>query len=193
MASAWFYDLFMSPLERLGLARARRRLVHGLRGRVLELGVGTGLLFSAYGSPPLAAVDIDAGGFRRARRRDPRVALVRADAQALPFKDGAFDAVVETLALCSVPDPSAALGEARRVLKADGELRMLEHVRPPGRILGPLFEWLAPLWLRISGGCHLDRRTAGLVGPAGFDVARTRTNARGIVAEIRARRSGAAL
>jgi ubiquinone/menaquinone biosynthesis C-methylase UbiE len=190
MASAAFYDLFMSPLERLGLARARRRLVASLRGRVLELGTGTGLLFPAYGNAPSVAIDIDASGFARARRRDPRVALVQADAQALPFRDGAFDAVVETLSLCSVPDPVAALGEARRVLKPGGELRLLEHVLPPGPLLGRLFQWLAPAWLRLSGGCHLERRTGLLVGPAGFTVTSARERMRGIVAEIRARKDG---
>jgi ubiquinone/menaquinone biosynthesis C-methylase UbiE len=188
MANAWFYDAFMSPLERAGLARARRRLVRNLHGRVLELGAGTGLLFSAYESSPAVAVDVDAAGFSRARKRDPRVALVQADAQALPFKAGVFDAVVESLSLCSVPDPAAALLEARRVLKSGGELRLLEHVRPPGPILGWVFDWLAPAWLRISGGCHLDRRTAQLVGPAGFGVTRARESAKGIVAEIRARK-----
>lgn len=190
MASAWFYDLFMSPLERLGLARARRRLVANLGGRVLELGTGTGLLFSAYETPPAVAIDIDASGFTRARRRDPRVALVRADAQALPFRDDAFDAVVETLSLCSVPDPVAALGEARRVLKPGGELRLLEHVLPPGPVLARVFHWLAPAWLRLSGGCHLERRTGLLVGPAGFAVTSARDRVRGIVAEIRARKDG---
>jgi ubiquinone/menaquinone biosynthesis C-methylase UbiE len=192
MASAWFYDLFMSPLERLGLSRARRRLVANLRGRVLELGAGTGLLFSAYEGAPAVAIDIDASGFARARRRDPRVALVQADAQALPFRDGAFDAVVETLSLCSVQEPAAALREARRVLKPGGELRLLEHVLPPGPVLARAFRLLAPAWLRISGGCHLERRTARLVGPAGFTVTSARETARGIVAEIRARKNGEA-
>jgi ubiquinone/menaquinone biosynthesis C-methylase UbiE len=192
MASAWFYDLFMSPLERLGLSRARRRLVANLRGRVLELGAGTGLLFSAYEGAPAVAIDIDASGFARARRRDPRVALVQADAQALPFRDGAFDAVVETLSLCSVQEPAAALREARRVLKPGGELRLLEHVLPPGPVLARAFRLLAPAWLRISGGCHLERRTALLVGPAGFTVTSARETARGIVTEIRARKNGEA-
>jgi ubiquinone/menaquinone biosynthesis C-methylase UbiE len=192
MASAWFYDLFMSPLERLGLARLRRRVVADLGGRILELGTGTGLLFAAYENPPAVAVDIDASGFVRARRRNPRVALVQADAQALPFKDAAFDAVVETLSLCSIPDPLVALGEASRVLKRDGELRLLEHVRPPGPVLARLFDWLAPAWLRLSGGCHLDRRTGVLVGPAGFTITSARESASGIVTEIRARKNGAA-
>ena len=188
MASAFVYDLFMAPLERAGLSRARRQLVEGVQGRVLELGAGTGLLFPAYASPPLVAVDVDAAALGRARRRDPRVALVRADAEHLPFKEAAFDAVVDSLALCSVPDPVAALSEARRVLKPGGELRLLEHVLPGGPVLGRLFTALAPLWLRLSGGCHLDRRTAALVAPAGFTLSHKRTRLRGIVCQLRARR-----
>ena len=189
MAGALLYDLFMAPLERSGLRRARRRLVRGLTGRVLELGAGTGLLFSAYDSPPTAAVDIDREALLRAKRRDGRVPLVQADAQALPFKPGAFDAATFCLALCSVPDPQAALAEAHRALKPGGELRLLEHVRPAGRWLGRLFDWLTPPWLRISGGCHLDRRTHDLVAPAGFTVSNARYRWRGIVLALAAHRS----
>jgi ubiquinone/menaquinone biosynthesis C-methylase UbiE len=188
MASAWLYDALMTPLEKAGLARARQRLLAGVRGRVLELGAGTGLSFASYPAPPAAAIDVDLDALRRARLRDPRVALVQADAEALPFKEGSFDAVVDSLSLCSVGDPAAALSEARRVLKTGGELRLLEHVRPRGPILGWIFDRLAPPWLWITGGCHLDRRTAELVEPAGFTVSTVRFGLRGIGCQVRARR-----
>lgn len=186
MASAWLYDLMMRPLERAGLSRARTRLAGNVRGRVLELGAGTGRLFASYPAPPLAAIDIDGAALRRARLRDPRVALVQADAEALPFREGSFDAAVSSLCLCSVPRPAAALSEARRVLKPGGELRLLEHVRPPGPILGRLFDGLTPLWSRLSGGCQLNRRTAELVAPAGFATSSARFFLRGSVCQLRA-------
>ena len=189
MASALIYDLFMAPFERLSLRSARRRLARGVTGRTLEVGAGTGLQFAAYESLPAAAVDVDLEALRRAHRKNPRVPLVCADAQALPFRDGAFDAVVETLAFCSIPIPAAALLEVRRVLRAGGELRMLEHVRPPGRVLGPLFDWLTPAWARVSGGCHLNRRTTETVREAGFTVTKLRKNLRGASASIRALRT----
>jgi len=188
VASALIYDLFMTPFERLSLRAARRRLARGVTGRTLEVGAGTGLQFAAYESLPAAAVDVDLEALRRAHRKNPRVPLVCADAQALPFRDGAFDAVVESLAFCSIPDPGAALGEVRRVLRQGGELRMLEHVRPPGRVLGRLFDWLTPAWSRVSGGCHLNRRTAQSVRDAGFEIETLREHLRGASIRLTATR-----
>lgn len=188
MANARLYDLFMAPLERAGLRRARRHLVSRVRGRALELGAGTGLLFPSYDAPPAVAIDVDHEALRRARERDPRVPLVRADNEALPFREGTFDSVVESLSLCSVRNPAAALAEAHRVLKPGGELHLLEHVRPPGAILGALFDLVSPLWLLLSGGCHLDRHTAALVAPAGFTTLDQTVRLRGILCRVRARR-----
>jgi ubiquinone/menaquinone biosynthesis C-methylase UbiE len=189
MASALLYDLFMAPLERLTLRHARRKLARGVTGRTLELGAGTGLQFKAYdGALPVAALDVDLEALKRAQGRNPGVALVCADAQALPFRDGAFDAVIESLAFCSIPDPAKALAEVRRALKAGGELHMLEHVRPPG-FLGRVFDWLTPAWSRISGGCHLNRRTAQAVRDAGFTIALERRGVRGAGVRIRALRT----
>lgn len=187
MAGALLYDLFMAPFERLSLRAARRRLARGVSGTILEVGAGTGLQFAGYdGALPAAAIDVDLAGLRRARRRHPGVPLVCADAQAMPFRDGAFDAVVESLSFCSIPDPGLALVEVRRVLRPGGDLRMLEHVRPPGRFLGRLFDWLTPPWKLVSGGCHLNRRTAQAVREAGFRIETQRENLRGTFVRLRA-------
>ena len=180
-----FYDWSVGWLGRLGLDRARRRLVAGVPGPVLEIGLGTGLNMPFYdlGAGPVVGIDLDDGALRRARRRVGATPLACADAQALPFRDGAFGGVVVGLVLCSVDDPLRALRELRRVLRPGGELRLLEHVRAQGRILGWLQDALAPLWLSFTGGCRLNRRTLELLPEAGFELRSRRDSLRGIAAE----------
>jgi ubiquinone/menaquinone biosynthesis C-methylase UbiE len=95
--------------------------------------------------------------------------IVDAPAERLPFADATFDVVVSTLVLCSVPDPARALGEVHRVLRPGGCLVFLEHVAAEGN-RGRRF-WqrlLEPLWLQVSGNCHVTRRTAASIAAAGF-------------------------
>ena len=124
------YDAMMRVAEATGLRRWRQWLVGGVRGRVLEVGCGTGRNLPLYpAGAPVVAVEPDPLTIQTARRRAPNVPLVRAHAEALPFKDGVFDTVVSGLVFCSVRQPEQALAEVSRVLSEDGELRMLEHVR----------------------------------------------------------------
>lgn len=189
--AGWFYDLLMKPLGWLGLDRLRNRLVRSARGRTLEIGVGTGLNLDRYepSAVPLIALDIDRGSLLRAHRRLPRALLVQATVEALPFRDGVFDTVVSCLVFCSVPTPAVGLAEVHRVLNPSGELMMLEHVRPAGRFLGQVADRLTPTWSRLAGGCHLNRRTAEALEPAGFrPAAAVGRRLRGAVLELRARR-----
>lgn len=190
MAAGLDYDVFMAPLGWLGLRRARQRLVADLRGRVLELGAGTGLLFAHYpsGAQPVG-VDLDLAGLQRARRRAPGVPLVCADVQALPFRNGVFSAVAESLVFCSVPDVGRTLGEAHRVLRDGGELRMLDHVRPVRPVLGRMADALTPLWMKLAEGCHLNREPARDLQAAGFEILERRRSWGGIGDALRARRS----
>ena len=183
---AWAYDAFMWPLEAAFLRGARRRLLSGLHGRTLEIGAGTGANLKA--SPPDAgpsvATDPSLTFLESARAHRSRAMLVCARAEALPFKSGVFEVVLETLVLCSVADPASALSEAGRVLHRGGELRMLDHVRAPGAILGPLLDAMAPAWLHLTGECHLDRDVEGLVRQAGLRVERRVRMLRGMVEEL---------
>lgn len=177
----WFaavYDLLNRGLERGLLRRLRPSVVGEARGRVLEIGVGTGASFPYYRRAAverLVATDPDPHMLRRAERRaqqlDLPVALQQAPAEALPFADASFDTVVSTLVLCTVADPALALAEARRVLKPGGTLRFIEHVRAEGR-LGRLQDLATPLWRRAAAGCHPNRRTARSIEAAGFDIAK---------------------
>lgn len=128
------YEGVVGLLDLLGLARLRSELSRGIEGDVLEVGVGTGRQLPHY--PPgahLTAVDPDVAALLRARRRAPDARLVVGEAEALPFADDSFDWVVFALVLCTVADPEASLGEARRVLRPGGRPRVLEHVCSPHR------------------------------------------------------------
>ncbi|MCY1036771.1 methyltransferase domain-containing protein [Corallococcus sp. BB11-1] len=184
------YDAVMAPLGWVGLNAARRQLVDGLSGRVLEVGAGTGLSLPGYPDTVtcVTAVDVDLGALLRARARRAGVALLQADAQALPFPEASFDAVVSSLVFCCVDAPATALAEVGRVLRPGGELRLLEHVRAPSPVLALAQDLLTPAWHRLSGGCRLNRDTFRLVENAGFQVLRREQRLGGVGEFILARR-----
>ena len=105
-----------------------------------------------------------------ASQRRVRVRLLEGSAERLPrtIADGSVDTVVVTWALCSIPDATAALAEAHRVLRTGGSLRFVEHGRSPDASVAWWQDHLTPLWKRCSGGCHLNRKTDDLLRSAGF-------------------------
>ena len=167
----WLYDAVCAACEAFGLARWRRWLVGGARGRVLDVGCGTGRNLPLL-PPGTVAVGLDPSwdSLRRARRRAPDVPLVVGSAEALPFRDATFDTVLSGLAFCSVPDARRGLLEVRRVLAPRGRLRMLEHVRSTEPWKARLQDWLQPGWTWVSGGCHPNRETERAVEGSGFRI-----------------------
>src|SRR5919197_2242478 len=168
----WLYDSMMTVAEWTGLDRWRRWLAGGARGQTLEVGCGTGRNLPLY---PAGArvVGVDPGwqNLVRAHRRAPNALLVRASAEALPFKDGAFDSVIASLVFCSVPDPMKSLAEVKRVLAPrHGALRMLEHVRSTRPFTARVQDLVQPAWTWIAGGCHPNRDTERNVERAGFQI-----------------------
>jgi ubiquinone/menaquinone biosynthesis C-methylase UbiE len=171
----YLYDLFMLPQDRLGLWKLRRKTLRDAEGRVLEVGVGTGLNFRHYEKvTELIGIDPDPGLLARARRRarDLRfpVHLEAGDAQALPFPDASFDTVVATLVFCTVPDALKGLREMRRVLRPGGRVYLLEHVRSERPRMARFQDLITPAWRRMMGGCHLNRETHRTVREAGFEI-----------------------
>lgn len=156
----------------------RRASVRGLRGHVLEVGAGSGLMFPYY--PPevtdVVATEPEDYLRRRAVRAASRAVVpVTVDdsrAEDMPYPDGVFDAVVFALVLCSVDDQGAALAEARRVLAPGGEMRFFEHVRPQHgwarSVADRLDRW--GVYPRLAGGCHAARDTAAAITRAGFTI-----------------------
>lgn len=180
------YDALMAPLERAALDGWRRRLWAGVdaaAGAGLELGAGSGPN-RAYRPAGTVVTDLSAAMLAREARREGATARAAADATRLPFRDGAFPWAVATLLYCEVPDPLAALREARRVLLPGGTLHLLEHVRPRGALgalAGAATRATAPLF-----GEHFDRDTAATARAAGFRVTIERESLRGALVLMRA-------
>ena len=177
----WFvalYDPLIASGERSYMRRVREEIIGGARGRVLELGAGTGLSFAYYnnGAEQIIATDPDPHMLERARRRlkdaGRPIRLRRAWAEKLPFEDASFDPVVSTLVMCTVRDPMRALSEVRRVLKPSGELRMYEHVRYDHAFGAFWQDLVTPAWRWFGGGCHPNREIARLAREAGFEFQR---------------------
>jgi ubiquinone/menaquinone biosynthesis C-methylase UbiE len=167
----WLYDGLCAVLERTGLGAWRRWLASGARGRTLDVGCGTGRGLPLYGAD-VRAIGLDPAwdSLCRARRRAPRVPLVQGNAEVLPFRAGTFDTVVASLVFCSVAEPARGLAEVKRVLRPDGRLRMLEHVRSRRSWKAAFQDHVQPLWTWASGGCHPNRDTERAVEAAGFVI-----------------------
>lgn len=184
----WLYDAMCFVMERTGLQRWRAWLVGGARGRTLEVGCGSGRNLPLYPRGALVvALEPGADALAVARQRAPGVLFVRGSAEALPFRDGAFDTVVSSLVFCSVPRPEVGLAEVWRVLTGTGQLRMLEHVRAENWY-GPVQDALQPAWTWVAGGCHPNRRTEAAVEAAGFVIDEGGRRASGTMRRFSARK-----
>jgi ubiquinone/menaquinone biosynthesis C-methylase UbiE len=171
------YDRAFQATEEAGLREMRRRLVCQARGRVLELGAGTGLNMDLYpheGLDCLTLTEPDPHMFKQLRQRAekdcPGADLVQAGAEDLPFVDDSYDTVVVTLVLCTVPNQPAALKEISRVLAPGGQLLFLEHVRAEDPSLAKWQDRLEKPWRFLGDGCHCNRDTVAGISAAGFEI-----------------------
>ena len=169
-----WYDWVESILDLFGLRRLRRKLLQRVRGTVLEVAVGTGKNFPFYpDGQRIITMDISAEMLNVARRRAARLAIkpsfLRADAEALPFRDKNFDTVVSSLSTCTFPNPVGALKEMARLCRSDGKILLLEHGRSDRERIGHwqdshVQQFAKPL------GCHWNREPLVLVRSAGLKV-----------------------
>ena len=151
---ARFYERISTRLNDAGEVENRIELVSDAGGQGLEVGCGNGLNFEHY----------------RAAAAPVPVRLMRGLGESLPFPDGTFDTVVVSLVLCSVADTFRVAEEMARVLRSDGEVRFLEHVRSTGRASAAIQDAIAPVWAFFAGNCHPNRNTVATLRAVGFEV-----------------------
>ncbi len=171
-----FYDRAFKATEEAGLREMRRGLLSEARGRVLELGAGTGANVELYPDAveELVLAEPDPYMAKQLRAKlagSARAASVsEAPAERLPFEDASFDTAVVTLVLCTVPDPRAALAEIARVLKPGGRLLFIEHVRATDPGLARWQDRLERPWRFVGDGCHCNRDTVATIAASALDL-----------------------
>lgn len=175
--SARLYDPVLWWGERTGLGRNRERLLAGASGEVIEIGAGTGLNLRHYSldrvdrlvlvEPERHKAEILS---RRSRESEIDAEVVRAPASMLPFEDASFDTAVVTLCFCTVPDPLESMTELARVLRPEGQLLFMEHIRSERPLLGQVQDILRAPWARLADGCQCNRKTLDLLREAGWEV-----------------------
>ncbi len=161
-------------------ARQRRKVVPQAEGRVLEIGIGSGLNLAFYDPAKVESVTaIDPSPELRARAEQAprpnglRVTLEHGAGEQLPYESATFDTVVCTYTMCSVAAVERALAEMRRVLKPGGAYLFCEHGLAPDADVARWQRRLDPLWKRVAGNCHLSRPVAATIAANGFTVEET--------------------
>ena len=157
--------------------KTRAQVVPLAEGKVLEIGIGTGLNLSFYDPAKVSeivgvdpAVDMSPLARERAAQISIPVKTIALELGQIQAEDASFDSIVCTFTLCTIPDASAALREMRRVLKPGGKLLFSEHGLAPDL---PVVRWqnrITPLWKPLAGGCHLNRDIAALITAGGFNI-----------------------
>ena len=177
-----FYQRYIIPrlthlaMRQRQLLPFRQRVIGTAQGRVLEIGIGSGLNFPLYGAGVKSVIGLEPSSellnmaSPRAEAAVAPIKLLDASAEAIPLDSGSIDTVVTTWTLCTIPNVAQALGEMRRVLRPGGALLFVEHGRAPEPGVALWQDRLDPLWPRLAGGCHLNRKMDDLIDGNGFRI-----------------------
>ncbi len=170
---AKFFDALEIPLGTSGFAKWRKEMVSQATGKTLEVGVGTGKNIPFYPENiDVTAIDFSEKMLEEAKvkyQHSPlKINFLEMDVQNMDFEDNTFDTVITSCVFCSVPNPVKGLKEIKRVLKPNGRLIMLEHVRSNNKVLGKLMDWFNFIPLYIMGA-NINRKTNQNLIKAGFN------------------------
>lgn len=179
----WYHTRIVPHLVHLSMRQEtlvpyRRRVIAGARGRVLEIGFGSGLNLPFYGSDVSDIVGLEPSAKllsmakRSVNSATAKTEFLEASAESIPLGDRSVDTAVTTWTLCTIPDVVRALAEVRRVLRPDGRLLFVEHGRSSDAAIRRWQDRLDPLWKPMAGGCHLNRPIADLIARSGFEIER---------------------
>lgn len=163
------------------LVPIRQRVIGAAEGRVLEIGVGSGLNLPFYRPEVAEVLALEPAprlvAMARSASRDARmpVRFLEASAEAIPLDRHSVDTIVTTWTLCSIPQAATALAEMRRVLRPGGKLLFVEHGLAPDDSVRRWQDRLTPAWRCIAGGCHLNRPIRIMIEDAGFRIDRVET------------------
>lgn len=162
--------------------RLRGQWVPQARGTVLEIGIGSGLNLPFYSSDVQTVFGVEPSlelqRMARERQTGTNIKvefLPQSAEEMLPLSDESVDTIVMTWTLCSIPDAPRALAQMKRVLRADGRLLFIEHGRSPDPGVVVWQDRLTPVWKKIGGGCHLNRKIDELLAGAGFAIGEIKT------------------
>ncbi|WP_412968202.1 class I SAM-dependent methyltransferase [Fredinandcohnia sp. 179-A 10B2 NHS] len=170
-----FYDIAMKPLEVGRFKQIRKSLLQKAKGRVIEIGSGTGVNFPLYRNvESVTAIEpsqymIELSKSNKELASVP-IEIVQASAETLPFGDHTYDTVVATLVFCTIPNVRKALHEIKRLCKPNGKILLFEHVKMNNPILAKLQDLLTPAWSKICDGCCLNRETVNVLQQEGFQI-----------------------
>ena len=157
------------------VTKQRAKIIPLAKGRVLEVGIGSGLNLPHYNPAQVErviGVDPDDHIWTRSQRRrntaDFPVERIGLSGENIPMESDSVDTVVVTYSLCTIPDPIKALREMRRILKSDGEILFCEHGRAPDHNIAKWQKRIDPFWSKLAGGCQSGRDIPSLIAQAGL-------------------------
>jgi ubiquinone/menaquinone biosynthesis C-methylase UbiE len=157
--------------------KQREKIVPRAKGKVLEVGIGSGLNLPYYSTDQIQQVwgldpspEMWALAKENLGKVDLNVEFIEAGAEQIPLDDGIVDTILVTYTLCTLPQVQPALEEMRRVLGPQGELIFCEHGRAPDRNVQRWQNWLNPVWKRVGGGCNLNLPIPLLLRESGFEI-----------------------
>lgn len=155
----------------------RKKVVPHAEGRILEIGIGSGLNLEFYDSAKVEKVwgldpsaELRVYAEKEAKQVPFEVEFIGLEAEDIPLENASMDTVLMTYTLCTIPDAIAALKNMRRVLKPGGKLIFCEHGKAPDESVQKWQNRLNPIWKRIGGGCNLNRNIPALIEQGGFNV-----------------------
>lgn len=180
------YNKYILPLlthwvcSQTDITHVRKEYVPLAKGRILEVGIGSGLNLSHYDPSKVEKIwglDPSHELINRAEKTADQmpfdVEFIERSCEEIPMDSKSMDTVLVTYALCSIPDVTKALAEINRVLKPGGELIFCEHGRAPDAAVHQWQDRITPAWRKVSGGCHLNRDISSLISKSGFKIVKT--------------------